>query len=232
MVDENTIRLNFEPSGRRGTEDPLLMDGKPNICVVCGTNENLTRHHIIPYCFIRHMCLEYKVDIIRDIFPLCEECHNQYETIVQEHRREWTQQLGVGISGIPDEEMRRVRRAMGSASAVKNYSHKIPAKNLTELKEHVKEFLGKDEITEEDLDNVCNYKITERPDYVSFSEAVAQSVTDYNDFARQWREHFVKTMKPKYMPDAWKVDRVTRKEDVWVPPRMLKQNHTHARIRS
>lgn len=225
MVDENTIRLKFEPSGRCGVGDPLLLDGKPNICVVCGISEDLTRHHIIPYCYIKHMDLKHKVDVIRDIFPLCKECHNRYETIVQDYRRDLAKKLGVGLSGIPDEEMKIVRRAMGSANAIKNYSAKIPAKNMAKLWKNVKEFLCKDQVSDEELEALCNYKITKRPDFLTLSQALVRSVKNYDEFSQTWREHFVNTMKPKYMPDTWTVDRRTKTENLWIPQRMLRQHH-------
>lgn len=225
MIDDNTIRLKFEPSGRCGVGDPLLLDGKPNICVVCGIDEDLTKHHIIPYCYVRHMDIVYKIDIIRDIFPLCKDCHNRYETIVQDYRRDLAKKLDVSLSGIPDEEMRKVRRAMGSANAIKKYSAKIPAENMAELWKNVKEFLGKDQVSDEELEGLCNYKITKRPDFLSLSQAVVRSVKNYSEFAEQWRRHFVNTMKPKHMPDTWTVDRRTKKENVWIPPRMLRQSH-------
>ena len=219
--DPLTIRLRFEPSGRRGLGDPLLLDGKPNVCVACGTDEDLTRHHIIPYCFIRYMELEYKVDIIRDIFPLCEDCHGEYEKISQTKRKKMAADLGVPLYGIPPEEMKRVRRAMGAAAALQKYRDKIPIARQQEMREIVKEFTGKSTLTDEDMTAVRKYKISERPDFVNFSKYVAEQVTDYSEFAKEWREHFVATMNPKHMPDAWKVDRKTK--DVWVPQRMLKQ---------
>ena len=221
--DPFTIRLRFEPSGRRGLGDPLLLDGKPNICVVCGTSEDLTRHHIIPYSFIKYMKVEYKVDIIRDIFPLCEQCHGDYEKLSMEKRKEMADDLGVSLYGIEQEEMRKVRKAMGCAAALQKYSDKIPQDRQEELRATLRDFLGKQDLTEEDLDYVRKYKISDREDYVNFSRYVAESVTDYSEFAREWREHFVATMNPQHMPDAWKVDRKTK--NVWVPQRMLKQKH-------
>lgn len=225
IVDQDplTIRLKFEPSGRRGLGDPLLLDGKPNICVVCGTDEDLTRHHIIPYCFIKYMKVEYKVDIIRDIFPLCEYCHGEYEKLSMAKRKEMAAELDVPLYGIPQEEMKKVRKAMGAAAALQKHGHKIPADRQTEMRETVKEFLDKSHITEEDLTAVRKYKISDRDDFVNFSQYVAERVDDYSEFAREWREHFVSTMSPQHMPDAWKIDRKT--QDVWVPQRMLKQQH-------
>jgi len=225
VIDENTIRLNFEPRGRCGENDPLLLEGKPNICVVCGHGKNLTRHHIIPYCYIRHMDVAYKVDIIRDIFPLCKKCHNQYETVVQNYRRDLAEKLGIGLSGIPEEAMREVRRAMGSANAIKNHSEKIPPDALNEHWVHVRNFLGKENVTDEDLDDLCRYDVTSRSDYIDLSQVAVKAAKNYSEFAKKWRTHFVTIMKPKYMPEAWVIDRQTKTEEVWIPPRMLLQHH-------
>jgi hypothetical protein len=216
-----TIRLRFEPSGRQGLEDPLLLDGKPNICVVCGTDDNLTRHHIIPYCFIKHMDLRYKVDVIRDIFPLCRECHDDYESKSQEKRREMSSRLGIPLNGIKSDEARKVRHAMGSAAALVKHGHLMPPTRKEELLTIVKTFLGKDNVTVDDLQTLRKYQISQREDYVSFSKYVAEQVKDYSEFAKDWRTHFVSTMKPKYMPDIWKIDRKTT--NVWVPTRMQRK---------
>lgn len=223
IVSENptTIRLRFEPSGRCGLKDPLLMEGKPNICVVCGTEENLNRHHIIPYSFIRYMNLECKVDIIRDIFPCCEECHNDYEKKSTKKREQLAKLFGIPLNGIDPEIMRKVRKATGAAVALYKHKKDIPLSRQNELIDILKKYLEKEEITDADIDTLANHKITNMEEYVCFSEYVANNITDYNDFARDWREHFVQTMNPKYMPKAWKVDRKT--ENVWVPRRMREQ---------
>jgi len=223
IVDENptTIRLRFEPSGRCGLDDPLLLDGKPNICVVCGSTENLTRHHIIPYSFIKYMKIEYKADIIRDIFPCCEGCHHDYEKKSMEKRLEMAQTMGISLHGIKSEEMRKIRKAMGAAVALSNHGNMIPEDRQTELRKFICDFTGKSEVTSDDLESISNYRISEREDYVCFSKYVAERVVDYDEFAREWREHFVATMQPKYMPDAWQINRKTGK--VWVPKRMREQ---------
>jgi len=224
--DPLTIRLRFEPSGRRGLEDPLLLEGKPNICVVCGTPYDLTRHHIIPYCFIKHMQLECKADIIRDIFPLCEPCHNEYEKHSAELRKEIAEEVGIDFSGLPPEKARDYRSATGAASALLNYSEQIPEDKKDFLLAQIKRFLGKATICEHDLHHLTKLKIEDVPGYVNFSKLIAENVTDYNTFAIKWREHFIRTMKPKHMPDAWKVDRKIDLNQVWVPDRMIRD---HAR---
>lgn len=220
VVSENptTIRLRFEPSGRCGINDPLLMTGKPNICVVCGSDENLTRHHIIPYSFIKYMQIEYKVDIIRDIFPCCDRCHHDYEKKSTEKRQEMAAKLGVPLNGINPEELRRVKKAIKAACALSDRKAKIPEERKASLQKIVCEFADKKDIADVDLKAIVKYDINKHKEFVCFSKFVADQVVDYSDFAREWREHFVATMQPKFMPSVWKVDRKT--ENVWVPPRM------------
>jgi hypothetical protein len=75
--------------------------------------------------------------------------------------------------------------------------------------------MDKEDIDEDDL-----YYLTH------FSKMIAENVRDYNVFAIKWREHFIKTMKPQHMPEAWKVDRKVDLSQVWVPERMIRD---HAR---
>ena len=225
-----TIRLKFEPSGRCGLEDPLLMDGKPNVCVVCGTPDDLTRHHIIPYCFIKYMNIEYKVDIIRDIFPCCTTCHNEYEKKSHEKKLELADRFGVPFEGINKDAMRRASKATGAAVALARNWDKIPQPRKGELCEVVEDFLGKKDVTLEEITEVAKYKISDIAGYICFPKYVAERVTDYSEFAREWREHFVEMMNPQFMPDAWKTDR--RTEKVWVPRRMREQSNASTGISS
>lgn len=217
--DPPTIRLRFEPSGRRGLDDPLLLDGKPNVCVVCGTTENLTRHHIVPYCFIKHMDLEAKTDVIRDIFPLCRPCHDAYEFKSHEKKQAMADAAGMPLNGMT-EDQKRLRWATGTANTLIKHGHKMPANRREELLDVVRDYLGRRDVSDADLIKLKETRYEETSTGVPFSKYAADRVTNYSEFAQDWRRHFVETMKPRYMPDKWKVDRIT--DNVWVPPRMLK----------
>ena len=39
-----------------------------------------------------------------------------------------------------------------------------------------------------------------------FSEVVVSKCEDLKEFIKMWREHFVQTMQPKYMPDYWNIN--------------------------
>ena len=50
-----------------------------NRCVCCGTTEFLTRHHVIPYMFRKHLHGKFKDNSHHDVLPICYECHRKYE---------------------------------------------------------------------------------------------------------------------------------------------------------
>ena len=218
--DPATIRLRFEPSGREGVHDPLLMDGKPNICVVCGVDDNLNRHHIVPYCFIKHMKIECKIDVLRDIFPLCAECHNRYERKSEQKKKSMAQNVCHHFPEMDKTELRRMRVATHSASALLRYIDKIPIDKQKMLFEIVFNFLGKSAIEQKDLEKLSKIKVPGTGDFSKHFKYIAQNVENYDEFAKEWRTHFIETMKPQHMPDAWKIDRKSGK--VWVPRRCLK----------
>jgi exonuclease 3'-5' domain-containing protein 2 len=216
-----TIKLRFEPSGRTGIDDPLIIGGKPNLCVVCGATENLTRHHIVPRSFIRHMPVEWKVDIIRDIFPLCRNCHENYERKSDEKREAIAKSMGGVRSGFFGETMAKGLKAASAASAILKHGSKIPQERKLKLLKDVWVFSGIDCPSEEDLKILANYDPKAAGHYISLSERLAKETKDYNEFAKDWRRHFVETMSPKYMPEVWKIDR--KIGTVWIPKKMRRQ---------
>jgi len=215
-----TVRLKFEPRGRDGLDDPLLPEGKPNLCVVCGTTENLTRHHILPYCFVRYLPLKWKVGVVRDIFALCVTCHTEYERKSWVKRKEIAERMGIPLYGVPVEVSSKLRKARGAAAALLKHKEKIPAERQEFLLQQVKDFLEVTEVTEEILRNMNKETVRNQDDYVLFSKHVVEHIIDYQTFAQEWRTHFVETMNPIHMPKAWKVD---RKTSGWIPHRMLCQ---------
>lgn len=211
LVAENplTIRLNFEPKGRDGANDPLIEEGKPNICVVCGTEHNLTKHHILPYSFAKYMDEKCKSNLIHDILLLCRTCHDDYEKKSLEKRKEIAKEFGISIYGISSEALKKVHKAASSANALLKYKNRIPLDRQQQLWENVKEFLGKGFVTQEDLECLKSYDISTRPDYINFCKYVAENLEDYSEFAKEWRSHFIETMSPQHLPETWKKHKIS-----------------------
>ena len=77
MISEDpfVFQLEFEPKGR----GDAAKEPKENKCVKCGTEEDLTRHHVVPYFLRKMMNPENKNHRSDDIVPLCTSCHVDYE---------------------------------------------------------------------------------------------------------------------------------------------------------
>lgn len=218
-INEKTIRLKFEPSGRDGIGDPLLEEGKPNICVVCGVDKNLTKHHIVPYSFIKHMPLEYRLAVIHDILPVCRKHHRAYEKISNIKRDQLAKEYGV-VKDSMNEVDEKKSKAIKAASAICKYGEKIPDHRKEELKEIVKNYLQiENDPTLQQLEslNWKNFKVNT----VTRSVQIIEKCDDFEEFAREWRRHFIETMNPKHMPEKWSVDRGFKAN--WIPDRFKEQ---------
>lgn len=80
--DPLTIKLNFEPSGRGITnfngekdDDDFYVEHRDNICVSCGSDENLLRFQIVPGKFRIFFPEKFKSHRSHDVLLLCFNCN-------------------------------------------------------------------------------------------------------------------------------------------------------------
>jgi 5-methylcytosine-specific restriction endonuclease McrA len=80
LIDKTTYQLNFATEGDgnwdKGDYYKLALENK---CVVCGDNEELTRHHIVPSQYRKLLSIKYKGRNSYDIVAICNTCHAKYE---------------------------------------------------------------------------------------------------------------------------------------------------------
>lgn len=201
LVSRNpyTIQLLFQPQGLGKHNDPFYLEEKHNVCVVCGRTEELTKHHCVPRCFRRYFPEELKDNASHDVLLLCRYCHDSYEI----HAHQLKMQYINWDEGFDDDKRARLR-AYKSARTLLSHGNRIPVEKAVELMLRVEEFLGYGRSRDEDLERLVRDGPPE-PDHKKLWEEAAKRIPDYEDFIEQWRLHFVKTMKPKYMPKHWKV---------------------------
>src|SRR5271154_4010708 len=61
QIDDKSIQLNFSPKGTGCSErGQYLKTPRQSICVVCGTDKDLTKHHVVPTRFRKHFPVEIK----------------------------------------------------------------------------------------------------------------------------------------------------------------------------
>lgn len=75
--DNNELQLLFEPKGEGEPDTELLP--KYNVCAISGLSTNLSKHHIVPYCYRRFFPKEYKSKNSLDVVALEREVHSEYE---------------------------------------------------------------------------------------------------------------------------------------------------------
>lgn len=203
------IQLTFQTKGKGNFGDDFYQQVRENICVVCGTSDALTRHHIIPFCFRRWMSDEIKNHSYHDVLLLCSEDHERYEEHALELKKKIAHEYKAPINGIwvsSEEEYIAKHKAVSIAKTLLKHANKIPNERKIYLIEKIKESLG---INEVDLEVIAGMKF-DSPAVQSLGAIVVSRLTNLEAFLIMWREHFVSSMSPQCLPKNWRADRKGR----------------------
>ncbi len=142
-------------------------------CVVCRSQENLTGHHVVPRAYRRFIPAEYQSH--KDVVPICQECHITYELFVDKFKAELHQRY---------------------VKIVQEH-HKLALANLTTIaKQHdynVSRFYDRCRSLFEGTDERC-YLI---------EQLLAKGTDELDSFCFLFREHFMRIMQPRYLPQFW-----------------------------
>lgn len=77
LIDDTTEKKFAELYGER--LGPFFMEVKNDRCVVCGTDHDLTRHHVVPRRHKRKLPETIRRRLSNVLF-VCRECHDRYES--------------------------------------------------------------------------------------------------------------------------------------------------------
>ncbi len=210
--DPLIIQLTFTPKGVGHINDPYYLQEMKNRCVVCGLEKDLTKHHIVPICYRKYFPRKLKEHTAYDVMALCEQCHFKYEIEAFKLKQELAVKYNIPVSGEGFRKDSSLAKAQGYAKAILNHGDKIPQDCKELLSNRIKEYLGRD-VKEEDLKNLTKTDPYDKTKYVYHGERVVEQVGDVERFVFWWREHFLSTMNPKYMPNYWEVHRSIYKEE-------------------
>lgn len=213
VVEESpcTIRLNFKPSGRGHSDDLFYLTDKANICVSCGSQHHLTKHHCIPKCFRKFFPDRYKNHSSHDVVALCVSCHAKYELHAAVLKKQIAKKHNVNINPSKPPLNPAQNKAVKAANALLRYKDRIPLERIKELTRIIEEFLDKKSVTQKDIEDVCRlssylYALYSTGDKELFGKQVIAQLECLNDFIKEWRQHFVDTMKPQHLPKYWSIN--------------------------
>jgi hypothetical protein len=202
-----TIKLKFEPSGRKGVDHPYLTAEKNNRCVCCGSEKQLTKHHIFPSIFRKHCPKEQKWRTHHDIVPLCTSCHTQYEVFSDELKKELSIKYNLPILGKGVRVDKSIHSVRSAGRALFKHWDKIPNDRKEKLLIRLQNFFKKEDITKEDALYASKLSVlVYSGDCIPFGKLIVDAVPNLQDFIVIWRKHFIDSMKPKFMPLYWDVN--------------------------
>lgn len=209
LYPEYVLQLQFKPKGN-GCQDKYRRNPMPNYCVVCGTDQNINCHHIVPYCYYKQLGKHFPQYLRSggDHVVMCIYCHEQYELHAEKLKKQICQSYGLPVSGYykgfgPPKDSVRIYKLVHALS-----NCQLPEDIRQRTQQLATDLLGQP-ITPEMIEN-CSLKYYKHNNYHKSSTSIVEQIIATNqvdEFVLQWRQHFLDTMNPQFMPQHWTVDR-------------------------
>ncbi|XP_018358677.1 PREDICTED: exonuclease 3'-5' domain-containing protein 2-like [Trachymyrmex cornetzi] len=218
-TDPYTVRLNFEPSGRAlGEVGQYYTQVKLNQCVVCGCTEKFIRKNVVPREYRKYFPLVMKAHQSHDVLLLCPSCHEISNNHDLQLRRKLADMCDAPLIGpmthVRDNFLHN-RRKLHSAVKALREKFTLPPRQREEYENYILEHTGQQKITP-DLLNGLNEQLKNaliqkpipnkyQPHGLKVVQHFQKQESGLVELERMWREHFLFTMKPKYLPSLWSV---------------------------
>lgn len=194
------IQLTFENKGNDSTIDYYSQKFE-NKCVVCGVEENLTKHHVIPYMFRSRFPKQYKNHNHHDVLAVCDKCHAEYELTADKYKQDIAKSYGFSLSykATPEEsENKKIISAKKLFLSPEKLMF-IPRERIFELRELSKKTLH-----------------PSSPPKEHYGELIVNELIKNNSidsFIISWRKHFLEQAQPKFLPNTWDVNFRTKADE-------------------
>lgn len=234
MCGEREIKLTFKPKGYGYDDNETFgLAGRIIQCVVSGEDDELQRHHIVPYCYRKWFPEAYKSKNHHDVVLVTYKIHEQYEQLANIEKDQIAKDFGVKTLNEYNLEYTKILCEFSRSktkmlsrlhSIFKNYGN-IPSDVILEIFELVEEhscfkvkmlkelnviqLLKVYRYLREKFEKEFEYYKQTHQDKYDHGYHVVQKLDTHEkirDFVIRWRTHFVETMKPPYMPEGWRVD--------------------------
>jgi hypothetical protein len=200
------IKLNFIPGGLGHPTDEFFLSPKENQCVVTGSRilDRLTKHHVVPYMYRKWFPLEYKAKNSHDVLLIDMEEHYRYEIEANKLKDQIARELDLPTLNEYSHHIKRKAAYTGMAKAI--LSPNIPLENKIDI---CLKFKEKTQITPSGTNLKRYLKAVKNESEMAnlYGQIVIDKVLDLQEFSERWRQHFVDTMKPQYLPQGWRVNK-------------------------
>jgi hypothetical protein len=211
QIDSDTYQLTFEPKGLGySSETSILKLGefstippsRENRCVVSGETDlnKLNKHHIVPRCFRKHFPLKEKSNF-QMLVMIDVKVHGLYTIEEQKYYDVIAKELGVNNWDSFREDL-PTKKLQGYSKSLYIHGDSIPEDRRNEMELVFIQETGL-QPTKYNLSQYMYTDISERKEMTvdnNFGMAIAAKIIDYREFEIKWLNHFVETMKPKFLP--------------------------------
>lgn len=194
-VSENTIQLRFEPKGDGNKYEPFFLQQHKNQCVCCGSKEELTKHHIVPLCFRKFFEELQKSHNMHDVLLLCEFCHSSYEREADKIKNSL-----VNLKEFADKQT--IRKHAITLLRYEN-DNSFPEERKTILKQKIAKFLNQEN---SDLKEADYHMVIEKINTLNPWKDFVLKHKNIQSFIEFWRNHFIVTLNPRFLPDFWSIN--------------------------
>ena len=203
-------QLTFTPKGLGYYDrDRSLLNPRINQCVVCGETDLflLTRHHIVPSIFRRWMPESYKSYSYKFIVLIRQDLHSEYTIIENKYYDDLSIKYNTPLFSQSHKEFYNNVYLKGRplANTLLKHSHVIPDDRLKEMKEKFLKETGLEPSFKNYKELLQQKRKEERKYYrnynFNFGKLLMEKVRDYDEFELMWLDHFVSTMKPRFLPE-------------------------------
>lgn len=229
IIGEKKIQLTFIPNGEGFQPDEIFgLTARVNQCVVCASPDNLQRHHVVPYHYRKFMPIDYKSRNHHDVVLICRKHHEEYEMIAKSYKTEIARKYNVGtieelnnayIENVV-ERLRKKFKISKLLSTIINRFNEIPVNKIDVIGQELSTLVGFNVLDKnfDDLELILkkvNNSIAKEKeevinidDYFHGNAVVKQFKTheDFEIFIRGWRQHFIDSMNPQFMPLGWSIN--------------------------
>lgn len=214
MINGNPyqIKLKFKPKGNGNNGDKFYLGEKRNICVVCGSKKELTKHHVVPYEFKKLFPIEIKSHSSHDVLLTCKKCHEIYNKkciIFLKKLKKAYSKHNINTN-FENEHYKKKSKAFAAAKTILEHGDKIPSNRIEYLKCLIKEYVNKDFITEKTIKRVAKIKIKPNNRTKKYTNPFAYKIVNHygpEELSIMWRNHFIETMSPSNLPTGWDINR-------------------------
>ena len=156
--------------------------------MVCGSGNELTKHHVVPYQYRKYFPDEYKSKSSFDVLCLCKTCHNEYELKADVLKDDLLAQFNL------ESYTKDVQRVSRSIHALENYSEWIEGDRKQRMVSDIEDFFY------DSLDNILD---GEEIEFESATSLLMKNIKDIEGFIIMWRKHFVEHTNAKSLPQEW-----------------------------